>query len=62
MDIPTKIEYWLELAEEDLITAEIVLKSKRYLYHGFLCHLAVERLIKAYFWKNKSVEPPYGHN
>ena len=24
--------------------------------------MAVERLIKAYFWKNNKQEPPYNHN
>ncbi len=62
MDIEEKIEYWLDLAEEDFITAEIVLKSKRFLHFGFLCHLTAEKLLKAYFLKKKSEEPPYIHN
>ena len=57
-----KIEYWLELAEDDLITAEIVFNSKRFLHFGFLCHLTLEKLLKAYYWKTKSEEPPYTHN
>ena len=62
MEIDEKIEYWLELAEEDFLTAEVVLKAKRYLHFGFLCHLTVEKLLKAYFWKNIGTEPPYTHN
>ena len=62
MDAKEKIDYWLELAEEDLITAEVVLNSKRYLHFGFLSHQTVEKLIKAYYWKNKNEEPPYIHN
>ncbi|MDT3739351.1 MAG: HEPN domain-containing protein [Candidatus Kapabacteria bacterium] len=62
MDKKEKIEYWLELAEDDFITTEIVLKSKRYLHFGFLCHLTIEKLLKAYFWKNVSAEPPYTHS
>jgi HEPN domain-containing protein len=62
MNIDEKIGYWLDLAEDDFITAEIILKSKRYLHFGFLCHLSVEKLLKAYFWKNNSLEPPYTHS
>lgn len=62
MDEKEKIEYWLELAEEDLITAEIVLKSKRFLHFGFLSHLSIEKLLKSYYWKSKMEEPPYTHS
>ncbi len=62
MDEKEKIEYWMELAEDDFITAEIVLKSKRFLHFGFLCHLSIEKLLKAYYWKSKSLEPPYTHS
>jgi len=62
MNVDEKILYWFELAEDDLDTAEIVLINKRYLHFGFLCHLIVERLLKAYFWKSQKTEPPYTHN
>ncbi len=62
MDNKEKILYWTELAEEDLITAEIILNSKRYLHFGFLCHLVVERYLKSYHWKSIGTEPPYTHN
>ncbi|MBX3042205.1 MAG: HEPN domain-containing protein [Candidatus Kapabacteria bacterium] len=62
MNIEEKIKYWSELADDDLITAEIILNSKRYLHFGFLCHLIAERYIKAYYWKNLLAEPPYTHN
>ena len=62
MDINDKVEYWLELAEYDFKTAEIVLQAKRYLHFGFLCHLSAEKLLKAYYWKNLGIEPPYTHN
>ena len=31
-----KINYWIELSDYDLETAEAMLKSKRYLYVGFI--------------------------
>ena len=42
-----KINYWIEIAEYDLATAKAMLKSKRYLYVGFMCHQAIEKSLKA---------------
>ena len=36
-----KIEYWLEMCEYDFETAKAMLKSKRYLYVGFMCNQAI---------------------
>ena len=56
-----KVEYWIELAEYDLDTAKAMLKSKRYLYVGFMCNQVIEKIIKAYFVKVKNEQPPYTH-
>lgn len=51
-----RIEYWLDIANYDLETAEAMLQSKRYLYVGFMCHQVVEKSIKAYLWyTNESI-------
>ena len=42
MSIKDKIEYWLEIAQYDLVSAKAMLESKRFLYVGFLCHQVVE--------------------
>ena len=57
-----KIDYWVELAEYDLETARAMLKSKRYLYVGFMCHQAIEKVLKAFFVKSKGEQPPRTHN
>jgi uncharacterized protein YeeX (DUF496 family) len=46
-----KINYWIELSDYDLETAEAMLKSKRYLYVGFMCHQTIEKIFtgKKYF-------------
>jgi HEPN domain-containing protein len=62
MSTNQKIEYWLDIASYDLITAKAVLEKKRFLYVGFLCHQVVEKSLKAYFRKNLKKEPPYIHN
>lgn len=56
-----KIEYWLDLAIYDLDTANAMLKSKRYLYVGFMCNQVIEKTLKAYYVKIKSKQPPYTH-
>ena len=56
-----KIEYWVEMAEYDLETAKAMLKSKRYLYVGFMCNQVIEKILKAYYVKEKSKQPPYTH-
>lgn len=57
-----KIEYWTDLAKYDLETAEAMHRSERYLYVGFMCHQAIEKILKAYYVKTKTDNPPYTHN
>ena len=39
-----------------------MLVSKRFLYVGFMCHRAIEKLLKAYYVSVKDEMPPYSHN
>ena len=57
-----KVNYWVELAEYDLETAKVILKSKRLLYVGFMCHQTIEKITKGYFEKYKGTSAPYTHN
>jgi HEPN domain-containing protein len=57
-----QINYWLDLAEYDYETAKVMLKSKRFLYVGFMCHQVVEKSLKALYVKNSNQTPPYTHN
>ena len=57
------IEYWVKLAEDDLETAEYLMKGKRYLHALFWCHLLVEKICKALWIKNNQENvPPKIHN
>lgn len=56
------IEYWKEISEYDLETAKAMMKTKRFLYVGFMCHQAVEKILKGYFVYQINEEPPYTHN
>ena len=40
---------WLASADYDMQTAEAMFESKRYLYVVFMCHLALEKTLKALY-------------
>jgi len=61
-NIKEKVEYWLDTADYDLVSAKAMLETKRYLYVGFLCHQVAEKCLKAFFWSCQKKEPPYTHN
>jgi len=44
-----RTEYWLELCDEDLLTAKALFQTKRYLPMGFFCHMIAEKALKAVF-------------
>lgn len=62
IDTNIKKEYWLDVALYDLKSAKAMLRTKRFLYVGFLCHQVIEKCLKAYYWDNIEDDPPYTHN
>ena len=62
LQMSDKVEYWLELSEYDLETAEALLKSKRFIYVGFMCHQTIEKIFKAYYIQLKKNSAPYSHS
>ena len=57
-----KIAYWIDLSEYDIVTAEAMLNSKRYLYVGFMAHQSIEKILKAYFIEKTGETAPYTHS
>lgn len=57
-----KVSYWVDIAGYDLDTAEAMLKTGRYLYVGFMCHQAIEKILKAHYQLMKGKMPPKTHN
>jgi HEPN domain-containing protein len=57
-----KTEYWLELCDDDLLTAKALFQSKRYLHMGFFCHLIVEKALKAVIAYKTDEIPPRLHD
>lgn len=62
MELNEKINYWIEISEYDLETAEAMFQTKRYLYVGFMCHQAIEKILKGYYFSVHQKTPPYTHN
>lgn len=57
-----KVKYWSELSDYDLDTADAMFRTGRWLYVGFMCHQALEKIFKAYWCHKKSEPAPYSHN
>lgn len=53
---------WLKQAVYDLETAEAMFATKRYIYSVFMCHLSVEKLLKAIYAKELKEDPPKIHD
>ena len=53
---------WVEDAEYDLESARAMLDSGRLFFVVFMCHLVVEKLLKAAIVEHCSMEPPKTHN
>jgi HEPN domain-containing protein len=56
-----KVQHWLNIAEEDVSVAEVLLKGGKFLQAGFFCHLIVEKSLKAIVQKNTGETPPKIH-
>ena len=57
-----QMRYWMELSEYDIETAIAMLKSKRYLYVGFMAHQSIEKVLKAYHVKTNGEPAPFSHS
>jgi HEPN domain-containing protein len=53
---------WLRSSEYDIKTAESLLRARRYVYVIFMCHLAVEKTLKAVISETSRTTPPRTHN
>jgi len=56
------IRYWMDASDDDFETMLVMFKSGRFSWSLFIGHLSLEKLLKAYYVKNKSDYPPFIHN
>lgn len=56
------IQTWIDIAEEDLSTAEVCVQNKKYLWAMVMCQQAIEKILKAIYVKQKNEIPKKIHN
>ena len=61
-NIQKQIDYWINGAEDDIITAKLLIQERRTLHGLFFCHLVIEKAIKAHYVKKKGDVAPRSHN
>jgi len=62
MEMKKEVKNWLDSADYDLVTAEHMFKTGRYIYTVFMCHLALEKVLKAKVEEVTGKTPPKTHN
>ncbi len=62
MDIKKQTEYWINSSEDDLETAGLLIKNQKILFGLFLCHLCIEKAIKAHVVRCTGNVPHKIHN
>ena len=58
----SKTDYWLEMCNDDLITARTMFDAKQFLWMGFICHLVAEKALKAVIAEKTDKVPPKTHD
>lgn len=56
------IKFWLASAQRNWQLANDLYQLQHYDFCLFICHLTLEKLLKAYFIKVNKTDPPYTHN
>ncbi len=62
MDLQKQIDYWINEAEDNILTADILIQKNRFLHGLFFCHLVIEKAIKAHVVKKTKDIAPRSHN
>ena len=56
------IEKWIAHVHEDISAADCLFLGGHWLYVGFLCHQAIEKVLKAYYVATNDDDPPFTHS
>jgi len=62
IDIDKILTHWIETSDDDFNTMFILFRSKSYHWALFMGHIAIEKLLKAYFVKYNQNHAPFTHN
>jgi HEPN domain-containing protein len=55
------VQYWINKSKDELKSANIMLDAGQFSYTGFMCHQAIEKVLKAYYIYLKDEIHPYEH-
>ncbi len=58
----THFKEWFFQSDYDFETAKAMFSTSRYIYCVFMCHLSLEKALKALVVKNLNIVPPKTHN
>jgi len=62
LNIDKVVKHWIETSDSDFNTMLILYHSKQYHWSLFMGHIAIEKLLKAYFVKQTGNHAPLTHN
>ena len=62
MTIQEQVEYWIELADQDLPVAESLFKNGHFMWCLYIGHLILEKALKAKYVKDNEITPPKVHD
>jgi HEPN domain-containing protein len=62
LDIDKIVKHWIETSDDDFNTMLILFHSKSYHWALFMGHIAIEKLLKANYVKQKESHAPFTHN
>ena len=62
LDTDKLINFWIVGSNDDYDTMITMYESRRYSWTLFIGHLMIEKLLKAYYIKEKQEHPPFIHN
>lgn len=62
MNVQAHIDYWLNMAQDDIEAADILFENKKYWQALFYAHLSLEKTLKAHVTRATKDIPPKIHN
>ena len=62
LDIDKIVKHWIETSDDDFEAMLTLFRSNIYHWALFMGHIAIEKLLKAYFVKKNKTHAPFTHN
>jgi HEPN domain-containing protein len=62
LDVDKIVNHWIETSDDDFNTMLTLFGSKSYHWALFMGHIAIEKLLKAYYVRQNESHAPFTHN